>query len=62
VISKAQEIFTGPIAKGLSLVAVVVGALMFASGRTRREKIWAIILFVVGTSVLAANFLTWIFH
>jgi type IV secretory pathway VirB2 component (pilin) len=62
VIRQTQDILTGPIAKGLSLVAVVVGALMFTYRRGRREKIWAGILFLFGASVLVANLLMWIFR
>jgi type IV secretory pathway VirB2 component (pilin) len=62
VIRQAQSIFTGPIAKGLGLVAVVVGALMFTYRGSRQERIWAGILFLFGASVLAANLLMWIFH
>ncbi len=62
VIKQAEDILTGPIAKGLSLVAVVVGALLFAYRGTRQEKIWAGILFAIGASVLAANFLIWLVH
>lgn len=62
VIKQARDILTGPIAKGLSLMAVVVGALMLIYRGTRREKIWAAILLLLGASVLTANFLIWIFH
>jgi type IV secretion system protein TrbC len=60
-VARFHDIFAGPIAKGLSLVAVVVGGLMFASGESRRRKIWACILFGIGMTVLMANFLAWIF-
>jgi type IV secretory pathway VirB2 component (pilin) len=55
-----HDIFTGPIAKGLSLVAVIVGVLMFSQGESRRRKIWACVLFGLGLTVLIANFLAWI--
>lgn len=53
--------FTGPIARGLSLVAVVVGGLMFAYGEGDSKRMLAGIIFGVGMAVSAANFLAWLF-
>jgi type IV secretory pathway VirB2 component (pilin) len=40
--------FTGPIATGLSLVAIVVGGLMFAFGEGQSKKVFAGIVFGIG--------------
>jgi type IV secretion system protein TrbC len=56
-----QQAFTGTIAKGLSLVAIVVGGLTFAFGEGGGKRTFAGIVFGVGMSVLAVNFLSWLF-
>jgi len=56
-----QTAFTGPIAKGLALVAIVVGGLTFASGEGGGKKTFACIVFGLGMVVRAVNFLTWLF-
>jgi type IV secretory pathway VirB2 component (pilin) len=56
-----KEAFIGPIARGLSLVAVVVGGLMFAFGEGDSKRMLAGILFGIGMAVSAANFVTWLF-
>jgi type IV secretory pathway VirB2 component (pilin) len=53
--------FTGSIATGLSLVAIVVGGLMFAYGEGQSKKTLAGIVFGVGMAVGAVNFLSWLF-
>lgn len=56
-----QQSFTGPIAKGLALVAIVVGGLTFAYGEGGGKRTFAGIVFGVGMAVLAVNFLSWLF-
>jgi type IV secretory pathway VirB2 component (pilin) len=56
-----QTAFTGTIAKGLALVAIVVGGLTFAFGEGAGKKTFAGIVFGLGMAVLAVNFLTWLF-
>ncbi len=56
-----QNAFTGPIARGLSLIAIVVGGLMFAFGEGGSKKALAGIVFGLGMAMGAANFLTWLF-
>ncbi|MGH9683007.1 MAG: TrbC/VirB2 family protein [Candidatus Acidiferrales bacterium] len=56
-----QTAFTGPIAKGLGLVAIVVGGLTFAFGEGGGKRTFAGIVFGLGMAVLAVNFLTWLF-
>ena len=53
--------FTGPIARGLSLVAIVVGGLMFAYGEGDSKRMLAGILFGVGMAIGAVNFMAWLF-
>jgi len=53
--------FTGPIATGLSLVAIVVGGLMFAYGEGQSKRMLAGIVFGVGMSIGAVNFMAWLF-
>jgi len=56
-----QTSFTGPIAKGLSLVAIVVGGLMFAYGEAESKRMLAGIIFGLGMALGAASFLAWLF-
>ena len=53
--------FTGTIAQGLSLVAIVVGGLMFAYGEGQSKKMLAGIVFGVGMAIGAVNFMAWLF-
>jgi len=53
--------FTGTIATGLSLVAIVVGGLMFAFGEGQSKRVFAGIVFGIGMAVGAVNFMTWLF-
>lgn len=56
-----QQSFTGTIAKGLALVAIVIGGLTFAFGEGGGKRTFAGIVFGIGMAVLAVNFLTWLF-
>ena len=56
-----QQAFTGTIAKGLSLIAIVVGGLTFAFGEGAGKRTFAGIVFGIGMAVLAVNFMTWLF-
>jgi len=56
-----QQAFTGPIAKGLALIAIVVGGLTFAFGEGGSKRTFAGIVFGLGMAVLAVNFLSWLF-
>jgi type IV secretory pathway VirB2 component (pilin) len=60
-IQQLQTAFTGPIAKGLSLVAIVVGGLMFAFGEGGNKRMFAGIAFGIGMAIAAVNFLSWLF-
>jgi type IV secretory pathway VirB2 component (pilin) len=50
-----QTAFTGPIATGLTLVAIVVGGLMFAFGEGAAKRKLAGVIFGVGMAVGAVN-------
>lgn len=52
--------FTGTIATGLSLVAIVVGGLMFAYGEGQSKRTIAGIVFGVGMAIGAVNFMSWL--
>ena len=56
-----QTAFTGTIARGLSLVSIVVGGLMFAFGEGHSKKALAGLIFGVGMAIGAVNFMSWLF-
>lgn len=56
-----QNAFTGTIARGLALVSIVVGGLMFAYGEGQSKRTLAGILFGVGMAIGAVNFMGWLF-
>jgi type IV secretion system protein TrbC len=56
-----QTAFTGPIATGLALVAIVIGGLMFAFGEGAAKRTMSGIIFGVGMAVGAVNFMSWLF-
>ncbi len=56
-----QTSFTGPIATGLALVAIVVGGLVFAFGEGGAKRTMAGVIFGVGMAIGAVNFMTWLF-
>ena len=60
-VNELQTQFTGPIARGLSLIAIVVGGLMFAFGEGGSKRTLAGIVFGLGMAMGAANFLAWLF-
>jgi type IV secretory pathway VirB2 component (pilin) len=56
-----QQAFTSTIARGLSLVAIVVAGLTFAFGEGGSKRVLAGVLFGVGMAIAAVNFLSWLF-
>ena len=56
-----QTSFTGPLARGLSLIAIVIGGLMFAFGEGQSKKVFAGIVFGLGIALGAVNFMSWLF-
>ena len=61
VVNELTTQMTGPIARGLSLIAIVIGGLMFAFGEGGSKRAMAGIIFGLGMAMGAANFLTWLF-
>ncbi len=60
-VNNLQTAFTGPIARGLALVAIVVGGLMFAFQEGGSKQALAGIIFGLGMALGAANFIAWLF-
>jgi type IV secretory pathway VirB2 component (pilin) len=60
-VSVLRTSFTGPLATGLSLVAIVIGGLTFAFGEGHSKRTLAGIIFGVGMAVGAVNFMSWLF-
>lgn len=53
--------FTGPIARALALVAIVIGGLMFMFGEGGAKRQISGIVFGGGLALFAGQFLTWLF-
>ena len=60
-VANLSAAFTGPIARGLALVSIVIGGLMFAFGEGGSKSALAGIIFGLGMALGAANFITWMF-
>ncbi len=60
-VDELSKTITGPLAKGLSLIAIVVGGLMFAYGEGGSKRSMAGIIFGLGMALGAANFMEWLF-
>ena len=60
-INLLQTSFTGPLARGLSLIAIVIGGIMFAYSEGGSKKVFAGIIFGLGMALGAVNFMTWLF-
>lgn len=56
-----ETAFTSTIARGLSLVAIVVAGLTFAFGEGGSKRVLAGVLFGVGMAIAAVNFMAWLF-
>ena len=53
--------FTGPLARSLALVAIVIGGLMFMFGEAGAKRQISGIVFGGGLTLFAAQFLLWLF-
>ena len=53
--------FTGPLARSLALVAIVIGGLMFMFGEAGAKRGIAGIVFGGGLALFSAQFLVWLF-
>ena len=59
--SNLELTFTGPLARSLALVAIVLGGLMFMFGEAGAKRQISGIVFGGGLALFAAQFLTWLF-
>ena len=53
--------FTGPIARGMCLIAIVVGGIAFSFGESGSKRLMAGIVFGTGMAIGAVNFMAWLF-
>jgi type IV secretory pathway VirB2 component (pilin) len=56
-----EATFTGPLARSLALVAIVIGGLMFMFGEGGAKRQISGIVFGGGLALFAAQFLSWLF-
>ena len=59
--SNLETSFTGPLARSLALVAIVLGGLMFMFGEGGAKRQISGIVFGGGLALFAGQFLTWLF-
>lgn len=59
--SNLAATFTGPLARSLALVAIVIGGLLFMFGEAGAKRQISGIVFGGGLALFAAQFLTWLF-
>jgi type IV secretory pathway VirB2 component (pilin) len=59
--SNLATTFTGPLARSLALVAIVIGGLMFMYGEGGAKRQISGIVFGGGLALFAGQFLTWLF-
>ncbi len=59
--SNLETTFTGPLARSLALVSIVIGGLMFMFGEGGAKRQISGIVFGGGLALFAAQFLTWLF-
>jgi type IV secretory pathway VirB2 component (pilin) len=59
--SNLEQTFTGPLARSLALVSIVIGGLMFMFGEAGAKRQISGIVFGGGLALFAAQFLVWLF-
>ena len=59
--SNLERTFTGPLARSLALVAIVLGGLLFMFGEQGAKRQISGIVFGGGLALFAGQFLTWLF-
>ena len=59
--SNLERTFTGPLARSLALVAIVIGGLMFMFGEGGAKRQISGIVFGGGLTLFASQFLLWLF-
>lgn len=58
---RLEQTFTGPLARSLALVAIVIGGLMFMFGEGGAKRQISGIVFGGGLALFATQFLVWLF-
>ncbi len=56
-----ESTFTGPLARSLALVSIVIGGLMFMFGESGAKRQISGIVFGGGLALFATQFLAWLF-
>jgi type IV secretory pathway VirB2 component (pilin) len=59
--SNLEATFTGPLARSLALVAIVIGGLLFMYGEAGAKRQISGIVFGGGLALFATQFLSWLF-
>jgi type IV secretory pathway VirB2 component (pilin) len=59
--SNLERTFTGPLARSLALVAIVLGGLLFMYGEAGAKRQISGIVFGGGLALFAGQFLVWLF-
>src|SRR5215211_7225602 len=59
--SNLEQTFTGPLARSLALVSIVIGGLMFMFGEAGAKRQISGIVFGGGLALFAGQFLVWLF-
>ena len=59
--SNLERTFTGPLARSLALVSIVIGGLMFMFGECGAKRQISGIVFGGGLALFAGQFLIWLF-
>lgn len=59
--SNLEQTFTGPLARSLALVAIVIGGLLFMYGEAGAKRQISGIVFGGGLALFATQFLAWLF-
>jgi type IV secretory pathway VirB2 component (pilin) len=59
--TKMGSVFSGPIVKGFSLVAIVLGGLELAFGEGGSKRLIGGLIFGLGMALGAASFMSWLF-
>jgi type IV secretory pathway VirB2 component (pilin) len=59
--SNLEATFTGPLARSLALVAIVIGGLLFMFGESGAKRQISGIVFGGGLALFATQFLAWLF-
>src|SRR5262245_33428737 len=59
--SNLERVFTGPLARSLALVSIVIGGLMFMFGEAGAKRHISGIVFGGGLALFSAQFLLWLY-